>query len=147
MADFSLFDEPQAPAKAAKEPTAPAAKAEAAPPADFALFDEPQHAAPAESPSFLSQVAQPFKDIYHTARAANSAVANAIVHPVDTFNALRSAPGANLREGMRGVNDNIPLANRAVEALGGPPGLARGRSGGAPGRARGWRRGRIGPNR
>jgi hypothetical protein len=121
MADFSLFDEPQAPAKTAKEPASPAAKAEAAPPADFALFDEPQHAAPAESPSFLSQVAQPFKDIYHTARAANSAIGNAIVHPVDTFNAIRANPLPNAREALRGVNDNIPFANRAVEALGGPP--------------------------
>jgi hypothetical protein len=52
---------------------------------------------------------------------ANDVAANAMVHPVDTVNAIRQAPVANLREGLRGVNDNIPFANRAVEAMGGPP--------------------------
>lgn len=139
MADsFALFDEPQVPAKAAP----------VAAPSAFALFDTPQHTAapvraggrpnfdpaqdvdepvelqPAPAPSVLSRgvsaVAQPFKDIGNTALAANRLAANAIVHPVDTANAVRANPLENAREAMRGVNDNIPFANRAVEALGGP---------------------------
>jgi hypothetical protein len=60
------------------------------------------------------------KAIGHGLKQANDAVANAIVHPVDTFNAIRSNPGAYGREAMRGVNDNIPFANTAVEKMGGP---------------------------
>ena len=52
---------------------------------------------------------------------ASGVVGNAVAHPVDTYNALKAAPGANLREGLRGVNANIPFGNRAVAAMGGPP--------------------------
>lgn len=87
----------------------------------------PEAAAPAPVPprSLLSrvasQVAQPFIDIGHGVADANRAVTHAIFHPVDTFNAIKSNPLANAREAMRGVNDNIPFANTAVEAIGGPP--------------------------
>lgn len=50
----------------------------------------------------------------------NDVATGALVHPVDTLNALRGAPLQNAREAMRGVNDNIPFANRAVQAMGGP---------------------------
>ncbi len=50
--------------------------------------------------------------------SANDFASRAIVHPVDTF---RGKGSATMREGMRGVNENIPFANRAVEAIGGPP--------------------------
>jgi hypothetical protein len=60
------------------------------------------------------------KAIGHGLKQANDAVANAIVHPVDTFNAVKANPGAYGREAMRGVNDNIPFANTAVEKMGGP---------------------------
>jgi hypothetical protein len=66
-------------------------------------------------------VVQPFKDIGNSLLSANQAVTGAIFHPVDTFNAIRENPLANAREAMRGVNDNIPFANRAVQAMGGPP--------------------------
>lgn len=81
------------------EPNAPAAKAE-------------------EGPSFLSQLAQPFVDIGRGAVAANDFAARAIRHPKDT---LIEHPGATFREGMRGINSNIPFANSAVELAGGPP--------------------------
>jgi hypothetical protein len=63
---------------------------------------------------------QAAKDLGGNLLSADRAIGNAIVHPVDTFNAIRANPGANLREGMRGVNDNIPLANTIVQKLGGP---------------------------
>ena len=63
---------------------------------------------------------QAAKDLGGHLLSADRAIGNAIVHPVDTFNAIRANPGANLREGMRGVNDNIPFANTVVQKLGGP---------------------------
>jgi hypothetical protein len=51
--------------------------------------------------------------------AANDFAARAMVHPIDTFGTPEKR-GAALREGMRGVNANIPFANDAVEAMGGP---------------------------
>lgn len=65
-----------------------------------------------------SALAQPFVDIGKSALRANDFAARAIAHPIDT---LASHPGATFREGMRGVNSNIPLANSFVEAIGGPP--------------------------
>jgi hypothetical protein len=73
-----------------------------------------------ESPSVLSQIAQPFKDIGSGLLKANDFAARAITHPVDTLGTPEKR-GAALREGMRGVNSNIPFANSAVEAMGGPP--------------------------
>ena len=65
---------------------------------------------------------QAAKDLGGHLLSADRAIGNAIVHPVDTFNALRSAPEANAREGLRGVNDNIPGANYLVSKLPyGPP--------------------------
>ena len=65
---------------------------------------------------------QAAKDLGGHLLRADRAIGNAIVHPVDTFNALRSAPEANAREGLRGVNDNIPGANYLVSKLPyGPP--------------------------
>lgn len=139
MADnFDLFDTPQVPAKAKPEEA----------PEDFSLFDTPQHTAPparaggrpnfdpaqdadepvelqpTAAPSSLSRgaaaVAQPFKDIGNGMLAANRFATHAIFHPVDTAQAIKANPLANAREAMRGVNDNIPFANRAVEAIGGP---------------------------
>lgn len=81
-------------------------------------------------PSFLHQVAQPFKDIGNSLLAANDFAARAIVHPIDTFG---SNPGATFREGMRGVNSNIPFANSAVEAMGGPPAESPADAAAAPG--------------
>ncbi len=52
---------------------------------------------------------------------ANRAATHAIFHPVDTFNAIKAKPLAHAREALRSVNDQIPFANRAVEAIGGPP--------------------------
>jgi hypothetical protein len=71
-------------------------------------------------------VVQPFRDfgagVADTALRANDAVVGAISHPVDTARAIAANPGAAIREGMRGVNDNIPFAARAVSALPyGPP--------------------------
>lgn len=63
------------------------------------------------------QLAQPFVDIAKGAASANDFAARALRHPIDT---LGTNPGATFREGMRGVNENIPFANSAVEALGGP---------------------------
>lgn len=91
------------------------------------LAPAPQAAAPAPAapPSLLSrvagQVAQPFKDIGRGVLQANRAVTHAIFHPVDTFNAIRATPIAHAREAMRSLNDQFPFANRAVEAIGGPP--------------------------
>lgn len=113
--DIALFgdDEPKPKKGAARA----AASAD-----DIALFSDPVSsppapAAPAAEPSFLSRVAQPFKDIGNGLLAANDFAARAIAHPIDTFT---KAPGATFREGMRGINENIPFANRAVEAIGGP---------------------------
>jgi hypothetical protein len=75
----------------------------------------------APEPSFLSRAAQPFKDIGNSLLAANDYATRAITHPIDTASAIVNNPGAAMREGMRGVNANIPFANRAVEAIGGPP--------------------------
>lgn len=66
----------------------------------------------------LGEIAQPFKDIGHGLAAANDFAARAITHPIDT---LAKNPGATFREGMRGVNSNIPFGNTLVEAAGGPP--------------------------
>lgn len=80
-------------------------------------------------PSFLQQVAQPFKDIGNGLLAANDFAARAIAHPIDTF----QNPGATFREGMRGINSNIPFANSAVEAMGGPPAESPADAAAAPG--------------
>lgn len=86
--------------------------------------------APAESeshffPRSFSEAAQQAKDIgldiYHGARRANDFATNLIAHPVDTAKQIGANPGASYRQAMRGVNSNIPFANRAVEAIGGPP--------------------------
>lgn len=63
-------------------------------------------------------LAQPFVDIGKGAVAANDFATRALNHPVDTFGGGKA--GAVVREGMRGVNSNIPFANAAVEKLGGP---------------------------
>lgn len=89
-------------------PDAPAPVAEAKP-ASFAD----------ELKSHLKSLAKPFVDIGKGALAANDFAARAITHPVDTFGGGKA--GATLREGMRGVNSNIPFARDAVEAMGGPP--------------------------
>lgn len=62
---------------------------------------------------------------------ALGAVGNAIVHPVDTFGG-GNAPAVG-RELLRGVNDNIPLANLAVERLGGPAEMSEEDAARAPG--------------
>ena len=87
-------------------------------------------AAEAPKPSLLSrvasQVAQPFKDIGHGVMEANRAVTHAIFHPVETARGIGSAIAhpikgtSGAREFLRGVNDNIPFANTAVQAIGGP---------------------------
>lgn len=95
----------------------PASQAAAAP--KGSAFDDVLGPAPAApEPSFLQQVAQPFKDIGRGILSANDFAMRAITHPKDM---LASHPGATLREGMRGLNSNIPFANQAIEAIGGPP--------------------------
>lgn len=84
--------------------------------------DQPSELETAPVPSSIpADLAQPFKDIGNSTLRANKAVAGAIVHPVDTAKAVATNPGAFAREGLRGVNSNIPFANQAVEAIGGPP--------------------------
>ena len=70
------------------------------------------------APPTLHDVGQSFVDLGKGAARANDFAARAIVHPVDTFGDGKA--GAVVREGMRGVNSNIPLANLAVEHMGGP---------------------------
>lgn len=105
---FAAYVAPEAPASAAPPPAAPAQPSR-------------WERAKAALGSAGSAIAQPFEEMGRSALEANRTVANAIVHPVDTYRSLAANPGASLREGMRGVNDNIPLANRAVQAMGGPP--------------------------
>jgi hypothetical protein len=96
-------------------------KGEAAPPPSFAD----------RARSIGSAIAQPFKDIGHGLAAANDFAARAIVHPIDTFGGGKALP--TLREGMRGVNENIPFANRFVEDIGGPPAVSPEDAAAAPG--------------
>lgn len=100
---------------------APEAPPSTAPPAAAPAQPSRWQRAKAALGSAGSALAQPFEEMGRSALDANRTVASAIAHPVDTLNAIRSAPGASLREGMRSVNDNIPFANRAVQAMGGPP--------------------------
>lgn len=76
-------------------------------------------------PRSLSEAGQDAKNvglsIYHGARRANDFATNLITHPIDTVTQIGANPGASYRQVMRGVNANIPFANRAVEAIGGPP--------------------------
>lgn len=94
----------------------------------------------------LGALARPFLDINDSVIGAGRAVGHAAAHPVDTFQGslLARALGASTpeavarhaaeqREVMRGVNSNIPLANRAVESLGGPPALSAEDAAAAPG--------------
>lgn len=74
---------------------------------------------------------QPFKDIGHSVLETSGAVGNAVAHPVDTFGGGRALPFA--REAMRSVNSNIPFANDAVEAIGGPPAVSPQDQAAAPG--------------
>jgi hypothetical protein len=54
------------------------------------------------------------------AMAPSDFAARSVFHPVQTLGTPEKRAAA-LREGMRGVNSNIPFANPAVEAIGGPP--------------------------
>jgi hypothetical protein len=67
----------------------------------------------------LRDVARPFVDLGKGALAANDFAARSMFHPVDTLGTPEKRAAA-LREGMRGVNSNIPFANTAVQAMGGP---------------------------
>jgi hypothetical protein len=69
-------------------------------------------------------VAEPFVSIGHGLKSANDFATNLLSHPVDTATQIAANPGASFRESMRGVNSNIPFANRAVEAIGGPPAVS-----------------------
>lgn len=98
----------------------------AAPVADDAATPAPAPPQPQESPWTLKRVeaavAQPFVDIGRGVLKANTAVAHAIAHPIDTARSIAANPAAAVRETMRGVNDNIPFANKLVAALpGGAP--------------------------
>lgn len=64
------------------------------------------------------EAGQGFSDVGQQLASANDFAARSIVHPVDTFGGGK-APAVG-REFMRGINANIPFANTAVEALGGP---------------------------
>ncbi len=129
MADTDPFAQYIAP-----EPKA----APAAPPAGddpFAQYVAPEPAAPppAREPSLVDKaksaaraVGQSFADfgtgLYNTAKGFGDAVNGAIAHPVDTARAIAANPAAAARELARGVNDNIPFANKLVAALpGGAP--------------------------
>lgn len=104
-------------------------------PKGFAAVDEadlaPATAATAAEPQeehffprSFSEAAQQAKDvglgIARGAKRANDFATNLIFHPVDTGKQIAAAPGASFRQTMRGVNSNIPFANQAVEAAGGP---------------------------
>lgn len=104
--DFSEFDAPAAPVMA-KHTAAPFI---AEPSASATLGEGVKQGA--------KDLAQPFVDIGKGALAANDFAARGAFHPVDTFGDGKA--GAVVREGMRGVNSNIPFANAAVEKLGGP---------------------------
>jgi hypothetical protein len=67
----------------------------------------------------LHDVGQSFANFGKGVARANEAIGNAIAHPIDTFGGGAAAPV--VRQVMRGVNSNIPLANLAVEHMGGPP--------------------------
>ncbi len=82
---------------------------------------EPEYGTATDASKVAAGLAQPFKDIGNSALRANKAVADAIVHPVDTAKSVKANPGAYAREALRGVNSNIPFANQGVEAIGGPP--------------------------
>lgn len=95
-------------------------------------------ASPAEKPSFLHEagtravdylksfanpihardVGQSFVDLGRGVLNASDFVGRAVAHPIDTFGGGKA--GAVGRQVMRGVNSNIPLANLAVEHMGGP---------------------------
>lgn len=70
------------------------------------------------NPVALGDVGKSFVDLGKTVLSANDFAGRAITQPVQTFG--NGKVGAVLREGMRGVNSNIPLANLAVEHMGGP---------------------------
>lgn len=85
------------------------------------------------NPVSMRDVGQSFKDLAGTVAGASGAVGHAVAHPVETFQGSPAARAlgvstpeavarnqAEQREVMRGVNSNIPLANLAVEHLGGP---------------------------
>jgi hypothetical protein len=82
-------------------------------------------------PELGRQVAQPFKDIAGNLASANDAATRVLFHPVSTLGGGRAVPA--IRETMRGVNSNIPFANSAVEALGGPPAVSTQDAAAAPG--------------
>lgn len=128
MGEFDIFDTPQ-------KPAAPSSGG-----GDFAEFDQPVAMdPPAAKSSFLGEAAgrvkaffnrpligdHPLQDAKDAAvglgrslKGANDFAARAILHPVDTFGDGKA--GAVVREGMRGVNSNIPFANLAIEHAGGP---------------------------
>lgn len=83
--------------------------------------DEPQYGNATDVSRVAADVAEPFKAAGRSVLRANNTAANAIVHPVDTAEAVAANPKAYAREALRGVNSNIPGANTAVEAIGGPP--------------------------
>jgi hypothetical protein len=85
---------------------------------------------PPEQSVLDEYVVQPFKDLGNSVLRANDFAARAITHPIDT---LATNPGATLREGMRGVNSNIPGGNALVEAIGGPPAESPADAAAAPG--------------
>jgi len=101
------------------------------------LEGEDQPAAPPPTPGSLSrlasQAAQPFKDIGHGVSQANQFVANAMAHPVQTYRNVAANPGAYGREALRGINDNIPFANRFAAAHGGIPEFSAEDTAAAPG--------------
>lgn len=66
----------------------------------------------------LPGLAEPFKDLGRGVAAANDAAARVMTSPVQTLGDGKA--GSFMRETLRGVNSNIPLANLAVEHMGGP---------------------------
>lgn len=78
-------------------------------------------------------LARPFVDVGKQAVAAHAFATRMLNHPVDMLSYGNAGPV--LRQTMRGVNANIPFANRAVEAMGGPAAVSASDAAAAPGAA------------
>jgi hypothetical protein len=96
--------------------------------ADDDFVPDAQSAAAPEShfvPRSFGEAAQQAKAVFggigRGLLSANDFATHALTHPIDTARQIAGAPGASFRTAMRGVNSNIPFANRAVETAGGPP--------------------------
>jgi hypothetical protein len=94
----------------------PIAESDLGPPPAFSATPD-SHFLPTSFADAARGVKEGFAGLGRGIASANDFATRAIFHPADT---LGKNPAATFREGMRGVNSNIPFANAAVEKLGGP---------------------------